>query len=110
MSNNYFNAVWQDIDKLTDINFSSMKIVKDTEGGVFDGATGEVIRATVLNADTYTDLDKLSYTLNKYIEPLTLGSSRLISELKDELLTTESLNIDNRIKVVDTDTEITINE
>lgn len=110
MSNNYFNAVWQDIDKLTDINFSSMKIVKDTEGGVFDGATGEVIQATLLNTDTYTDLDKLSYTLNKYTEPLTLGSSRLISELKDELLTTESLNIDNRIKVVDTDTEITINE
>ena len=110
MSNNYFNAVWQDIDKLTDINFGSMKIVKDTEGGVFDGSTGEIIQATLLNTDTYTDLDKLSYTLNKYIEPLTLGSSRLISELKDELLTTESLNIDNRIKVVDTDTEITINE
>ncbi|XWX30593.1 virion structural protein [Staphylococcus phage PG-2021_16] len=105
MSNNYFNAVWQDIDKLTDINFSSMKIVKDTEGGVFDGATGEIIRATLLNADTYTDLDKLSYTLNKYIEPLTLGSSRLISELKDELLTTESLNIDNRIKVIDSISE-----
>ena len=105
MPNNYFNAVWQDIDKLTDMNFGSMKIVKDTEGGVFDGSTGEVIRATSLNTDTYTDLDKLSYTLNKYTEPLTLDSSRLISELKDELLTTESLNVDNRIKVVDTISE-----
>ena len=105
MSNNYFNAVWQDIDKLTDMNFGSMKIVKDTEGGIFDGSTGEIIKATLLNTDTYTDLDKLSYTLNKYNEPLTLGSSRLISELKDELLTTESLNIDNRIKVVDTISE-----
>lgn len=105
MSNNYFNAVWQDIDKLTDMNFGSMKIVKDTVGGVFDGSTGEIIKATLLNTDTYTDLDKLSYTLNKYIEPLTLGSSRLISELKDELLTTESLNIDNRIKVVDSISE-----
>ena len=110
MSNNYFNAVWQDIDKLTDMKFGSIKIVKDTEGGVFDGSTGEVIRATSLNTDTYTDLDKLSYTLNKYTEPLTLGSSRLIGKLKEELLTTESLNVDNRIKVVDTDTEITINE
>lgn len=105
MPNNYFNAVWQDIDKLTDMNFGSMKIVKDTEGGVFDGSTGEIIKATLLNTDTYTDLDKLSYTLNKYNEPLTLGSSRLISELKDELLTTESLNIDNRIKVVDSISE-----
>ncbi len=105
MPNNYFNAVWQDIDKLTDMNFGSMKIVKDTEGGVFDGATGEVIRATSLNTDTYTDLDKLSYTLANYTEPLTLGSSRLISELKEELLTTESLNIDNRVKVVDTISE-----
>ena len=101
MPNNYFNAVWQDIDKLTDMKFSSMKIVRDTEGGVFDGSTGEIIKATLLNTDTYTDLDKLSYTLNKYIEPLTLGSSRLISELKDELLTTESFNVDNRIKVID---------
>ena len=105
MPNNYFNAVWQDIDKLTDMKFSSMKIVKDTEGGVFDGSTGEVIKATLLNTDTYTDLDKLSYTLNKYNEPLTLGSSRLISELKDELLTTESFNVDNRIKVVDSISE-----
>ena len=110
MPNNYFNAVWQDIDKLTDMKFSSMKIVRDTEGGVFDGSTGEIIKATLLNTDTYTDLDKLSYTLNKYTELLTLDSSRLISELKDELLTTESLNVDNRIKVVDTDTQITINE
>lgn len=105
MPNDYFNAVWQDIDKLTNMNFGSMKVVKDTEGGVFDGSTGEVIRATSLNTDTYTDLDKLSYTLNKYNEPLTLGSSRLISELKDELLTTESFNVDNRIKVVDSTSE-----
>uniref|UniRef100_A0AAU6MXG9 Virion structural protein n=1 Tax=Staphylococcus phage 184DA TaxID=3110532 RepID=A0AAU6MXG9_9CAUD len=105
MPNNYFNAVWQDIDKLTDMKLSSMKIVRDTEGGVFDGSTGEIIKATLLNTDTYTDLDKLSYTLNKYIETLTLGSSRLISELKDELLTTESFNVDNRIKVVDSISE-----
>ena len=110
MSNDYFNAVWQDIDKLSDIDLGSMRIVKDTEGGVFDGATGEVIKATIFNVGVYTDLDMLSYTLNNYTEPLTLGSSRLISELKDELLTTESLNIDNRIKVIYTDTEITINE
>lgn len=110
MSNDYFNAVWQDIDKLSDIDLGSMRIVKDTEGDVFDGATGEVIKATVFNVGVYTDLDMLSYTLNNYTEPLTLGSSRLISELKDELLTTESLNIDNRIKVIYTDTEITINE
>lgn len=105
MPNDYFNAVWQDLDKLSDIYLSTMRLIKDTEGGVFDGSTGEVIRATSLNTDTYTDLDKLTYTLNKYTEPLTLGSSRLISELKDELLTTESLNVDNRIKVVDSISE-----
>lgn len=110
MSNDYFNAVWQDIDKLSDIDLGSMKVIKDIEGGVFDGATGEVIKATLFDVGVYTDLDMLSYTLNNYTEPLTLGSSRLISELKDELLTTESLNIDNRIKVIYTDTEITINE
>ena len=110
MSNDYFNAVWQDIDRLLDIDLGSMRIVKDTEGGVFDGSTGEVIKATSFNVGSYTDLDMLAYTLNKYTEPLTLGSSRLIGKLKEELLTTESLNVDNRIKVVDTDTEITINE
>ena len=110
MSNNYFNAVWQDIDKLSDIDLHSMRVIKDTEGGVLDGATGEVIKATLFDVGAYTDLDRLAYTLNNYTEPLTLDSSRLISELKEELLTTESLNIDNRVKVIYTDTEITINE
>ncbi|QDJ97610.1 hypothetical protein PALS1_177 [Staphylococcus phage PALS_1] len=105
MPNDYFNAVWQDIDKLSDIDLGSMRIVKDTEGGVFDGATGEVIKATLFNVGVYTDLDMLAYTLNNYTEPLTLGSSRLISELKEELLTTESLNIDNRVKVIDSISE-----
>ncbi|ANH50498.1 tail morphogenetic protein [Staphylococcus phage pSco-10] len=105
MSNDYFNAVWQDIDKLSDIDLGSMKIVKDTEGGVFDGATGEVIKATLFDVGAYTDLDRLAYTLTNYTEPLTLGSSRLISELKEELLTAESLNVDNRIKVVDSISE-----
>lgn len=110
MSNDYFNAVWQDIDKLSDIDLHSMRVIKDTEGGVLDGATGEVIKATLFDVGAYTDLDRLAYTLNNYTKPLTLGSSRLISELKEELLTTESLNIDNRVKVIYTDTEITINE
>lgn len=105
MSNDYFNAVWQDIDKLSDIDLGSMRIVKDTEGGVFDGATGEIIKATLFDVDAYTDLDMLAYTLANYTEPLTLGSSRLISELKEELLTTESLNIDNRVKVIDSISE-----
>src|SRR5699024_9854719 len=105
MPNDYFNAVWQDIDRLLDIDLGSMRIVKDTEGGVFDGSTGEVIKATAFNVGSYTDLDMLAYTLNRYTEPLTLGSSRLISELKEELLTAESLNIDNRIKVVDSISE-----
>ncbi|BDA82304.1 tail morphogenetic protein [Staphylococcus phage vB_SsapH-Golestan-105-M] len=105
MPNDYFNAVWQDIDKLTDINLGSMRIVKDTEGGVFDGATGEIINATLFNVGVYTDLDTLAYTLPTYTEPLTLGSSRLISELREELLTADSLNVDNRIKVVDSISE-----
>ncbi|QEM41368.1 hypothetical protein CPT_Maine_122 [Staphylococcus phage Maine] len=101
MPNDYFNAVWQDIDKLSDIELGSMRMVKDTEGGVFDGATGEIIKATLFNVGAYTDLDMLAYTLTNYTEPLTLGSSRLISELKEELLTSESFNVDNRIKVID---------
>ncbi|ARM69178.1 tail morphogenetic protein [Staphylococcus phage vB_Sau_Clo6] len=105
MPNDYFNTVWQDIDKLSDIDLGSMRIVKDTEGGVFDGATGEIIKATLFDVGAYTDLDMLAYTLNNYTEPLTLSSSRLISELKEELLTTESLNIDNRVKVIDSISE-----
>ncbi|WID30893.1 hypothetical protein [Staphylococcus phage HMGUsa2] len=105
MPNDYFNAVWQDIDKLSDIELGSMRMVKDTEGGVFDGATGEIIKATLFNVGAYTDLDMLAYTLTNYTEPLTLGSSRLISELKEELLTSESFNVDNRIKVIDSISE-----
>ncbi|QKE56172.1 minor tail protein [Staphylococcus phage Metroid] len=105
MPNDYFNAVWQDIDKLSDIDLGSMRMVKDTEGGVFDGATGEIIKVTLFNVGSYTDLDRLAYTLTNYTEPLTLGSSRLISELKEELLTSESFNVDNRIKVVETISE-----
>ncbi|BAO09273.1 putative structural protein [Staphylococcus phage S25-3] len=107
MPNDYFNAVWQDIDKLSDIDLSSMRMVKDTEGGVFDGATGEIIKATLFNIGAYTDLDMLAYTLTNYTEPLTLGSSRLISELKEELLTSESFNVDNRIKVIDSISDVT---
>src|SRR5699024_12332923 len=58
MANYYFNAVWQDIDRLLDIDLGSMRIVKDTEGGVFDGSTGEVIKATSFNVGSYTDLDR----------------------------------------------------
>ncbi|WJJ56914.1 putative structural protein [Staphylococcus phage vB_SAP01] len=105
MPNDYFNAVWQDIDKLSDIELGSMRMIKDTEGGVFDGATGEIIKATLFNVGAYTDLDMLAYTLTNYTEPLTLGSSRLISELKEELLTSESFNVDNRIKVIDSISE-----
>ncbi|WRW34602.1 virion structural protein [Staphylococcus phage CF5] len=105
MPNDYFNAVWQDIDTLSDIYLGSMRMIKDTEGGVFDGATGEIIKATLFNVGVYTDLDMLSYTLTNYTEPLTLGSSRLISELKEELLTSESFNVDNRIKVIDSISE-----
>ncbi|BBC69555.1 hypothetical protein pSco10_87 [Staphylococcus phage phiSA039] len=105
MPNDYFNAVWQDIDKLSDIDLGSMRMIKDTEGGVFDGATGEIIKATLFNVGVYTDLDMLAYTLTNYTEPITLGSSRLISELKEELLTSESFNVDNRIKVIDSISE-----
>src|SRR5699024_12394649 len=51
-------AVWQDIDRLLDIDLGSMRIVKDTESGVFDGSTGEVIKATSFNVGSYTDLDR----------------------------------------------------
>lgn len=105
MSNNFFNAVWQETDIISSINLDTLSVVKDTEGGVFDGASGEIIKATPLTVNVYTDLDKLSYTVNHYTEPVSLSSSRLISELREELLTVENIEIDNRIKVVETISE-----
>lgn len=99
MPNGYFNATWQEIDMLSTVKVSTMNIIKDTIDGIFDNSSGQVIKMNNMFVTTYTTIDILSTTLTNYKELINLGSNRLISELKDELLTIDYYNVDNTTKV-----------
>ncbi|UVD42526.1 tail morphogenetic protein [Staphylococcus phage vB_SauM-V1SA19] len=106
MSNNYFNAVWQEVDMIYNTTLSSMSILTDSEGNVFDSSTGQVIKLAPKIYQGYTDVDRLLTSTTLYNENITLGSNRFIYDLRDMLLSSDTFTVDNKIKVIDTYTEV----
>ena len=108
MPRGYFNALWTDIDTEYSVKMDTLKVINDTDNGVIDSSSGEIIKATTLDVSTYTSLDDIDYSKLKYVEDLRLGSARTLDELSELQLTDSSYYVDNNPKVNFFETEISL--
>ncbi|ANT44781.1 virion structural protein [Staphylococcus phage vB_SscM-1] len=105
MPDSYFNATWQYIDRLDEITIGSMSILDDIAGGMIDNSIQTVTVRRKPTISQYTDTDNNSVAEPQYTEDITMGSPRRINELSEVTMIDETINIDRRIKVIDTYTE-----
>lgn len=108
MPRGYFNALWTDIDTEYSVKMDTLKVINDTDNGIIDSSSGEIVKATTLDVNTYTSLDDINYSKLKYVEDLRLGSSRTLDELSDFQFTDSSYYVDNNPKVNFFETEISL--
>lgn len=105
MPDSYFNATWQYTDRLDEITIGSMSILDDIAGGMIDNSIQTVTVRRKPTISQYTDTDSNSVVEPQYTEDITMGSPRRINELSEVTMIDETINIDRRIKVIDTYTE-----
>lgn len=104
----YFNALWTNMDTEYSVILDTLKVISDTNNGIIDSSSGEIVKATTLDVNTYTSLDDINYSKLKYVEDLRLGSSRTLDELSDFQFTDSSYYVDNNPKVNFFETEISL--
>ena len=105
MSSGYFNAVWQYIDRLDTVSLNSLKVLDDVSGGIIDNSTQTVLIRRVPNISQYTEVTDYREVRPIYTESLIMNSPRRLYELADVTMVDETINIDRRIKVIDSHTE-----
>lgn len=105
MSSGYFNAVWQYIDRLDTVSLNSLKVLDDVSGGIIDNSTQTVLTRRAPNISQYTEVTDYREVRPMYTESLMMSSPRRLYELADVTMVDETINIDRRIKVIDTYTE-----
>lgn len=105
MSSGYFNAVWQYIDRLDTVSLNSLKVLDDVSGGIIDNSTQTVLTRRAPNISQYTEVSDYREVRPIYTESLIMNSPRRLYELADVTMVDETINIDRRIKVIDTYTE-----
>ena len=104
----YFNALWTNMDTEYSVILDTLKVISDTNNGIIDSSSGEIIKSTVLDINTYTSLDDIDYSKLKYVEDLRLGSARTLDELSELQFTDSSYYVDNNPKVNFFETEISL--
>lgn len=105
MSSGYFNAVWQYIDRLDTVSLNSLKVLDDVSGGIIDNSTQTVLTRRAPNISQYTEVTDYREVRPIYTESLIMNSPRRLYELADVTMVDETINIDRRIKVIDSHTE-----
>ena len=105
MSSGYFNAVWQYIDRLDTVSLNSLKVLDDIAGGMIDNSTQTVLTRRAPNISQYTEVTDYREVRPMYTESLMMSSPRRLYELADVTMVDETINIDRRIKVIDSHTE-----
>ena len=105
MSSGYFNAVWQYIDRLDTVSLNSLKVLDDVSGGIIDNSTQTVLTRRAPNISQYTEVSDYREVRPIYTESLIMNSPRRLYELADVTMVDETINIDRRIKVIDSHTE-----
>lgn len=105
MSSGYFNAVWQYIDRLDTVSLNSLKVLDDVSGGIIDNSTQTVLTRRAPNISQYTEVTDYREVRPMYTESLMMSSPRRLYELADVTMVDETINIDRRIKVIDSHTE-----
>lgn len=105
MSSGYFNAVWQYIDRLDTVSLNSLKVLDDISGGIIDNSTQTVLTRRAPNISQYTEVSDYREVRPQYTEDITMGSPRRLYELADVTMVDETINIDRKIKVIDSHTE-----
>lgn len=108
MPKSYFNALWTDIDTEYSVKMDTLKVINDTDNGIIDSSSGEILKSTTLDVKTYTSLDDINYSNLKYVEDLRLGSPRTLDELANHQFTDLSYYVDNNPKVNFFKTEISL--
>lgn len=104
----YFNALWTNMDTEYSVILDTLKVISDTNNGIIDSSSGEIIKSTVLDINTYTSLDDIDYSKLKYVEDLRLGSARTLDELSELQFTDSSYYVDTNPKVTFFDTDISL--
>lgn len=104
----YFNALWTNMDTEYSVILDTLKVISDTNNGIIDSSSGEIIKSTVLDINTYTSLDDIDYSKLKYVEDLRLGSARTLDELSELQFTDSSYYVDINPKVNFFETEISL--
>lgn len=105
MSSGYFNAVWQYIDRLDTVSLNSLEVLDDVSGGIIDNSTQTVLTRRAPNISQYTEVTDYREVRPIYTESLIMNSPRRLYELADVTMVDETINIDRRIKVIDSHTE-----
>lgn len=105
MSSGYFNAVWQYIDRLDTVSLNSLKVLDDVAGGMIDNSIQTVLTRRAPNISQYTEVTDYREVRPIYTESLIMNSPRRLYELADVTMVDETINIDRRIKVIDSHTE-----
>lgn len=104
----YFNALWTNMDTEYSVILDTLKVISDTNNGIIDSSSGEILKSTTLDVKTYTSLDDINYSNLKYVEDLRLGSSRTLDELANHQFTDSSYYVDNNPKVNFFKTEVSL--
>nr|DAN11133.1 MAG TPA: Baseplate wedge protein [Herelleviridae sp.] len=102
----FFNAVWQTVERLNEINPRYLKILRDTSNGITYNDSGDVINLAKRLINTYLTVSRYSEVKNKFTEPVLLSSSRSLNDLSEYPLTIETYDVDNNIKVKDSISDI----
>ncbi|AAX92301.1 tail morphogenetic protein F [Staphylococcus phage Twort] len=91
----FFNAGWQHLVNNNEevYTFDTLTVLKDTEGGVFDNSTGDIVKMTTTPVTRLTSISTYSYSNYTYQEPLLLDSSIPLSD-STRTLNTESYEKD----------------
>ena len=105
MPNNYFNATWQYVDRLNTVTIGAMDVLDDIAGGIIDNSNQTVTTRRKPIISQYTDLIDISTVNPVYTEDITMGSPRILEELKEVTMAEETIEIDRSIKVIDTHAE-----
>ena len=105
MSSGYFNAVWQYIDRLDTVSLNSLKVLDDIAGGMIDNSIQTVTVRRKPTISQYTEVTDYREVRPIYTESLIMNSPRRLYELADVTMVDETINIDRRIKVIDSHTE-----
>ncbi|AIA64241.1 hypothetical protein [Listeria phage List-36] len=100
LNNDYFNAVWQDIDQLEEFVLGKFTILADVgSDGVLVNDWGLIEAKIPTGATAYQEADSRSELSSVYTVELTAGSHEVIMDVASKVVTTETVTLKTDYRV-----------